>query len=202
MSCSESASVTSGGGAGDTHTNLFPRLALKHGILGDPGHNKQLQILIPHSHVDKMLHLRKALAIEPRLLAHLSDGTHQIILVLVDLASRKTPARALLPPLHEQALVHGDIQDDGAAHGDPRLVRHKVEERALGAVGRESGDQRERTYGKNLGEEGAEIEGWQARVDLADKILKVPLRGLDLERQALRGTVSVESHHRCGGRGG
>lgn len=132
-----------------------------------------------------MLFLRKAFAIETRLLAHLPNGAHQIILVLVDLSSWKAPTRALLPPLHEQALVHGEIKDDGAAHRDSRLVRHEIEERTFGAVGREPGDQRERTYGENFGQERAEVEGWQARVDLANKVLKVPLRSFNLERQSL-----------------
>lgn len=106
-----------------------------------------------------MFLLCKALAIEPRLLAHLPNGTHQIILILVDLSSWKAPARALLPPFHEQTLVHGEIQDDGAAHGDPRLVRHEIEKRTFSAVGREPGDQRERTYGEDLGQKRAEVEG-------------------------------------------
>lgn len=133
-----------------------------------------------------MLLLRKGFAIKPGLLAYLPNGAHQIILILVDLSSWKAPARALLPPLHEHALVHGEIQDDGAAHGDPRLVGHEIEERIFGAVGREPGDQRERTYGEDFGQERAEVEGGQARVDFANKVLKVPLRSFNLERQSLR----------------
>lgn len=113
MSCSKSVNhegkkAHTLGGEG-THTNLLPCLALKHSILWDAGYNKQLQILVSHGHIDKMFFLRKALAIEPCLLAHLPDGTYQIIFVLVDFSPGKTPARTLLPPFHEQALVHGEI---------------------------------------------------------------------------------------------
>lgn len=62
-----------------------------------------------------------------------------------------------------------------------------MEERAFGAVGRQSGDQGERTHGEDFGEEGAQVECWEAGVDFADEVFVEPLCGFDLEGESLFG---------------
>jgi hypothetical protein len=63
--------------------------------------------------------------IKSSLLPYLADGAIEILFVLVDLATRERPRRALFPAFDEHHLLHALIKQDGAAHWHAHLICQK-----------------------------------------------------------------------------
>ena len=71
----------------------------------------------------------------PRPPAHLSDRAVDVVLAVAGLAAREAPPRVLLPAAHQQALLHGGVQQDGAPHRHRALVLVEVVVDLLQAAG-------------------------------------------------------------------
>ena len=111
--------------------DLFPGFGLEKSVQRYVAEDEHPHVLLAHRDIDVLgipLFVRNDAGctdVKPSLLPHLPDGAIEILFVLVNLATRERPRRALLPAFDEQHLLHALIKQDGATHGHAHLVCQK-----------------------------------------------------------------------------
>jgi hypothetical protein len=116
-------------------------------------------------------------------LVDFTDGTVEILLVLVDFSTGKAPVGALLPAFDEDDLIHLTIQHDSSTNRHPGLVGQELGERCHVVILRPICH--ERTVLKDSQGERLKGERRQGRIERPDKILVEPLCLLNLEAYPL-----------------
>ena len=88
-------------------------------------------MLLPHGYFDRLgllvsLDKTSLINVEAGLLVDFAYGTIKVFLILVDLASGKTPTRTLLPTLDEEHLLHRGIKKNGATNRDSAPISQEL----------------------------------------------------------------------------
>lgn len=141
-------------------------------------------MLLAHGDFDELdvllvRHKARVPDIETGFLVDLANGTVQIILVFVDLASWETPIGAFLPTFDQDDFIHILVQQDGSAHGNTSLVSEKLGEggnvMVMGPL------RQQRTVLENA--QGKRLQGQRGkrRIERSDEVFVEPLGFLDLE---------------------
>ena len=112
--------------------NLLSCLGFKVSVFRHSTKDEKTHMLLAHCDVD-FLNILLILGDKARganvkacLLPHLSNGAVQVLLIFVDLASRKAPACAFLPAPNQDNFLHALIHHDSATHRHSHLVRQKL----------------------------------------------------------------------------
>jgi hypothetical protein len=108
--------------------DLLSGFRLEKCVQGYVAEDEHPHVLLAHRNIDVLdisLFIRDNASganIEPSFLPYLTDCAIEILLVLVDLAPRERPGRALFPAFDEDDLFHALVKQNGAAHWHAHLV--------------------------------------------------------------------------------
>jgi hypothetical protein len=111
--------------------DLLSGFRLEKGVQGYIAEDEHPHVLLAHRDIDVLdipLFIRDNASganIKSSFLPYLADSAIEILLVLVDLATRERPGRALFPAFDEDHLFHALVKQNGAAHWHAHLVRQE-----------------------------------------------------------------------------
>lgn len=168
--------------------NLLPRSGRELRIHGDASEDVQPHMLFAHRDFDVLdvlfiLDQASFSKIKPRLLVYLSNRAVQVLLILVDFTSRKTPAGTLLPSFDQDHMVHGIIEQNRSSHGNSSLVSQELGEGGEVMVVRPL--RHERAMLKDAHRKCLERQRREGRIERPNKVLVEPLCLLHLEADTL-----------------